>query len=445
MPQPDAHGLALRLGRRARRVPRAVHVLELPDQPADDRPGDRVVAVVAAPLVVRPFTPGRHQRLETGTLRRQRPPHLLGQGLHLPQRVRETVLDRRGDRTGGPAVGSREGEPHRRRVLHRHTRPVSAQRPLERPVRRQAVVGHAPFDELGRRDSLPCGGRRQGRADLLAQGSVPDLRPQPPQGLQRGRIVDLGQRVDRRARELEVLGHVGPGTACPQGERAEVGHGRRSTRQCACPDEASGQISVVLVHEVVVVVVVGHPPVVRAARPAAQRLVLGQRPQDPGRQFAGRRRLHEGAAGPPPPLCGTRPGRNHEVLDELGQLGRGLRLGAVAQRGGPRGVRRDQSVGYERPVDARQQCAQPPAERSAQVRGRLTAHQPRVGEPQLGGEGTAAVGVELLGRVQGRPQRTGGPVADGGRGGAGQHHRDLLRAPAPHPRHHGDELGLVRP
>lgn len=134
VPQPDALGTAGRLGRlgrRRHRPPLAVRLSVLPDQAPYEGPGDGMVAVVAAPLVVGPLAPGRHQRLDAGPLTRQRPPHRLGQVLDLPERVRETVLHRRRSRAGRRPVAAGEGDPHGRRVLDGDPYPVSAQLPLQ--------------------------------------------------------------------------------------------------------------------------------------------------------------------------------------------------------------------------------------------------------------------------------------------------------------------------
>jgi transposase-like protein len=90
---------------------------------------------------------------------------------------------------------------HGRCLLDRHPYPMSAQLPFQRTVRRQAVVRHAALDELLRRDALLPGRRHQRGVELLAQSPVPDAGLQPPQGLQRGRIAGLGQRVDRRTQQ----------------------------------------------------------------------------------------------------------------------------------------------------------------------------------------------------------------------------------------------------
>ncbi len=128
---------------------------------------------------------------------------------------------------------SREREAHGRRVLDRHAHRVAAERPLQRAVRRQAVGRDGPLDELRRRDALPRGRRLERGVDLLAQRPVLDLRPQPPQRLQRPGVLDRGQRVDRRARER------GPPAACcrtsPGAARASRGALRPPGRRSGSP------------------------------------------------------------------------------------------------------------------------------------------------------------------------------------------------------------------
>lgn len=58
---------------------------------------------------------------------------------------------------------------------------------------------------------------------------------------------------------------------------------------------------------------------------------------------------------------------------------------------------------------------------------------------------TAAVGAELLGGVQHHPKRFGEPETHVVLADAEQHHRDLVRCPAAHPRDQGPDLGVVLP
>ncbi|WP_256987425.1 hypothetical protein [Streptomyces sp. BR123] len=138
------------------------------------------------------------------------------------------------------------------------------------------MIRDTALHELLGRGALLPGGRHQRGVELFAQSPVPDQGTQPAQGFHGGRIAGLRQRIDRRARKLEVLGHTGCGPAAgPQGERAEVLHRGPASGQRRRPDHTAREVPVGLVDDVVVVVVVGEPGGVRTALPAAQRVTGG--------------------------------------------------------------------------------------------------------------------------------------------------------------------------
>ncbi|WP_369255869.1 hypothetical protein [Streptomyces sp. R35] len=131
--------------------------------------------------------------------------------------------------------------------------------------------------------------------------------------------------------------------------------------------------------------------------------------------------------------------------DEAGQLGRRRGAGPVSQWGGPGGGRGDQSLGDVRLVHAFEQRTEALGERPAQARRDISVHELRMGVPQPGRDRAATVGVKALGRVQRRPQRFGERVAHVVLGDAKQHHGDLVRSPAAHPRDQRPYLSAVLP
>lgn len=290
---------------------------------------------------------------------------------------------------------------------------------------------------------MPC--RRECGVELLAQTPVPDPGPEPPQGFQGGRVVDLGQRVDRGARELEVLGHAGlPGGAGAQRQGVEVRHRGRAVCQGGGPDRAAREVAVVPVDDVVVVVVAVLPGGLPPVFPAAQRFALGQGPQRFGDEVAPRCRFDGRQTRPAPALCGTRRRQAGQVPYEAGQFGPRGGGRAGTERSGPRRLLGEEPLGDLRTVHERQQGAEPTGEGGGS-RSDLRVQELRVRPPQPGRDRTEALVVQTLCGGQGGPERVGEPEAHVVLGGAQQHHRDLGGRPPAHPPDQGTDLGVVLP